>query len=112
MAEVKWDVNDWSKEVRAEIDAQNYRSVGTEGLYIATVPIEKYEPASDVYVHFFPRGKVRLVSTMYGVLSPQHPIPYGEREGDETATAGKRVKDLFEGQPKVPPAEERKFEWK
>jgi hypothetical protein len=112
VVEVKWGVNDWSKEVRAEIDAQNYRSLSTEGLYIATVPVEKYDPASDVVVHFFPGGKVRVLSSMLDVMHPDYPIPYGQREGDEKATIGRRVKDLFEGGLKERPSKERRFEWK
>lgn len=41
----------------------------------------------DVYVHFFPRGQVRVVSSMYSVLSPSHPIRYGPADGGHVATA-------------------------
>ena len=95
VAEVKWEVNDWSKEDIAEIKAENYRSIRTEGLYGAIVPIEKYEIAHDVYVHFFPEGKVRIVSTGFGPLHPLHPVPYGAGDGGEIATTGHRVSDLF-----------------
>lgn len=93
--EVRWMVEDWSRENQAEIEAGNYRSVSVKGIYIANVPVERYEDSSDVYVHFFPRGRVRVLSTMHSVTSRFHPVPFGPMDGDSMATAGWPVKELF-----------------
>lgn len=79
--EVRWEVADWSKENRKEIEAGNFDSVTTKSTYIAKVPVEKYEQAGDLYVHFFPNGRVRVVTTMYSVLNSAHPILYGSKDG-------------------------------
>lgn len=93
--DVRWRVEDWSHENRTEIKAGDYRSVSVKGFYIAKVPVEKYDDPGDVYVHFFPRGRVRVVSTMHSVLSRYHPVPYGPTDGGAMATAGWPVKELF-----------------
>ncbi|WP_369698898.1 DUF3304 domain-containing protein [Duganella violaceipulchra] len=62
IVEVRWKVADWSNENRTEIAAGNFKSVTTKGPYIARVPVEKYETPGNLYVHFFPRGRVRVRS--------------------------------------------------
>jgi hypothetical protein len=95
IVEVRWEVADWSHENRKEIAAGNFNSVTTKGMYIAKVPVEKYEVAGDVFVHFFPQGRVRVVSTMYSVLSSLHPVSYGPTDGGPMATAGLPIKEMF-----------------
>ena len=95
IVEVRWQVADWSHENRKEIEAGNYVSIRKEGTYIAKVPVEKYQKAGDLYVHFFPKGKVRVVSTMHSILSPSHPILYGAQDGGTTATSGSAITELF-----------------
>lgn len=93
--EVRWEVGDWSRENRKEIEADNFDSVTTKGMYIAQVPVEKYERAGSLYVHFFPKGRVRVVTTMYSVLSSSHPVSYGPTDGGPLATAGWPIKEMF-----------------
>lgn len=93
--EVRWQVGDWSHENRAEVDAGNYQSLSIKEMYIANVPVEKYDAPGDVYVHFFPRGRVRVVSSMYSVISPSHPIRYGPGDGGHEAIAGRPIKTMF-----------------
>ncbi|QJD90292.1 DUF3304 domain-containing protein [Duganella dendranthematis] len=93
--EVRWRVEDWTRENRAEIDAGNYQSVTEKGVYIAKVPIEQYDEPHDLYVHFFPRGRVRVLSTKYSVSSPVHPVLFGQREGGLLATAGLPIRAIF-----------------
>lgn len=93
--EVRWAVGDWSRENRAEVDVGNYQSLSIKGMYIANVPVEKYDAPGDIYVHFFPKGRVRVVSSMYSVLSPSHPIRYGPGDGGYAATAGSPVKAML-----------------
>lgn len=93
--EVRWEVTDWSEENRKEIEAGNYRSVRRQGIYIAKVPVEKYDNPGDLYIHFFPEGRVRVVTTTHSVLSPFHPVPYGPLDSGPKATAGIAIKEMF-----------------
>jgi len=102
-AVVRWSVVDWSHENRAEIEAENYTSIKSGGRFKATVLIEKYDEPGRVYVHFFPGGKVRVISSNLGVLHPDYPILYGPHD-DATATEGVAVEELFSPEEK----EERK----
>jgi hypothetical protein len=95
-AEVRWDINDWTNENRAEIKAGNYRSVAGQGMaYIAQVPVERYEVASHVWVHFFAGGKVRVVSSPIGSEGSRHPIKDDDPHAADSATAGRPVDALF-----------------
>lgn len=92
--EVRWSVNDWSRENRAQIEADDDSSVGGLG-YIAQVPVERYEAAEHVWVHFFSGGKVRVVSSMTGSGGPKHPIQDDDQHAIDSATAGRQVDALF-----------------
>jgi hypothetical protein len=94
VVEVRWAVGDWSKENRAEINAQNYRSI-TFTCFKASVPVEKYETAERLFLHFFSGGKVRAVSSMFTVLGESHPIQRGDARAADTATVGHRVDAIF-----------------
>ena len=87
---VRWSVNDWSKAVRSEVDAGNYKSISFEN-FIATAPIEKYDEVGDLYPHFFPNGKVRLISSNYPVSNKKHPIQENDPSAVELATSGVKV---------------------
>jgi len=94
VVEVRWAVSDWSKENRAEIDAQNYKSI-TSTCFRAMVPVEKYETAERVFVHFFPGGKVRVVS---GFADPEnHDQIYIDDDPNaaDIATVGQQVDAVF-----------------
>ncbi|WP_332855492.1 DUF3304 domain-containing protein [Duganella sp. S19_KUP01_CR8] len=110
VVEVRWEVTDWSHENREEIEAGNFESVTTRGMYIAKVPVEKYETVGELYVHFFPRGRVRVVSTMYSTLSTAHPVRRGPAEGDPKATAGWPIKEMFT-QAELDEADRRRNKW-
>ena len=93
--EIRWRVEDWTHADLAKIAVGNYESVTEKGIYIAKVPVERYDEPYDLTVHFFPEGRVRAVSTIYSVSSPRHPITFGPREGGTIATTGWRVKEMF-----------------
>jgi len=95
IVEIRWGVEDWTHANDAEIAKGNYESVIDAKLYIAKVPVEKYDEPYDLIVHFFPRGRVRAVSSVYSVSSPLHPVPYGPREGGPMATAGWPIGEMF-----------------
>lgn len=91
VAEVKWSVTDWRKENLEETDKGNYSSLITVGNYKATVPIERYEVPGMVYIHFFPNGKVRFVSTNTDPSHPLHPISEQDAHASDIATAGSKL---------------------
>lgn len=93
-AEVRWNVNDWSHENRAEIEAGNYKSADGIG-YIARVPVERYEVAERMWVHFYAGGKVRVVSSSPGSGGPTHPIQDDDPHAIDSATQGRQVQTLF-----------------
>jgi hypothetical protein len=93
--DVRWEVADWSKELPAELDAGNYRSLSVEGLYRARVPIEKYDKPEDIYVVFFPEGRVRVAAEIFGPVGDSGRILSRDPRAADTATAGLRVADLF-----------------
>jgi hypothetical protein len=39
------------------------------------VEVEKYDEPGDIYLHFFPEDRVRVIVTRYGGASTKHPIP-------------------------------------
>jgi len=93
--EVRWAVNDWSKEIVTEADAGNYNSVTSGGVYKARVPVEKYDTAEHLWAHFFAGGKVRIVSSSPWSVSKEHPIQRGDLHAADNATTGTRVDSLF-----------------
>lgn len=94
IVEVRWAIGDWSKENRSEINAGNFNSV-TYTYFKATVPVEKYETAGRIFVHFFPEGKVRVISSESSVIGASHPIQRGDPHAIESATAGQRIAAVF-----------------
>ena len=94
LVEVRWSVNDWTNENRAEIEAGNYRSVAGMA-FIARVPVERYEVAEHVWVHFFAGGKARVVSSLIGSDGSRHPIHDNDPHAGDSATAGRPVATLF-----------------
>jgi len=93
--DVRWAVGDWSKENLSEIAAGNYKSITSAGAYKAIVPVEKYDTPEQLYVHFFPGGKVRVVSSFLGYGNPAHPILRNDPRAADSATAGIPIKELF-----------------
>lgn len=42
---------------------------------VKEVEVEKYDEPGDIYLHFFPEDRVRVIVTRYGGASTKHPIP-------------------------------------
>lgn len=93
--QVRWKVEDWSQENRTEIEAGDFSSVILDGVYIAQVAVEKYEKPGDLYLHFFPDARVRVLASVHPPLSTLHPVPYGKRLGGNNAASGTRVEEMF-----------------
>ncbi|MES2076564.1 MAG: DUF3304 domain-containing protein [Pseudomonadota bacterium] len=92
--EVRWAVGNWSKLDRSQTVLGDYSSLTFE-LYKAQVPVEKYEAAEAVYVHFFAGGKARVVSSIAGPGGPRHPISRSDLHAADGATAGVRMDAMF-----------------
>lgn len=93
--EVRWAIDDFSHEKPAEVEVGNFDSVVGGGTFIARVPVERYEVAEHVWIHFYAGGKVRVVSSMSGSGGTKHPIQDNDPHAIDNATAGRRVKALF-----------------
>jgi hypothetical protein len=94
MVTVRWAVSDWSQQNRDETKKGNFRSILLEGIYHARIPVEKYESAEHMYVHFFAGGKARVVSSQAGP-GIYHPISEDDPHAIEQATLATRVDQLF-----------------
>lgn len=90
VAEVRWSVLDWDKEDEAETRQGVFTSITKVGQYVAHVPVEYYKRPETLYVHFYPNGKARLVSSFYDAFDSRHPVPFDAEDGG-LATAGKIV---------------------
>lgn len=90
VAKVKWRVLDWRQENTNETKVGILKSILDEGKYVATAPVEYYAEPGDLYVHFFPHGKVRVVSSLYSPSGEKHPISKSSKE-QYSATEGLRV---------------------
>lgn len=90
-ADLRWEVyhiirtGDPAVPERAEI----------EGIYHAQVPVEAYVKPSIFWVHFFPKGRVRIVVSEDDSDAEQHPIRRDDSKADQKATTASVVKELF-----------------
>jgi len=94
IVEIRWSIADWSNEKKVETKAGNYQSIVWKN-YKAVVPIEKYESAEDLYVHFFAGGKVRAVSSIFGSEGNGHPIQREDTKATVRAITGHLLDSLF-----------------
>ncbi len=94
---VRWSVNDWSHENRAQTSKGDYSSLKYGGTFKATVPVEKYDRVGRLVVHFFPGGKVRVVIGVYDLEELNLPAQQQDsnRKPSDDATAGVEVETLF-----------------
>lgn len=74
VAKIKWRVLDWRQENTDETKVGVLKSIVEDGNYAATAPVEYYAEPGDLYVHFFPQGKVRVVASLYSPSGREHPI--------------------------------------
>jgi len=95
LADVRWVVWDWSHS--SEDDVKNLRFEGArlEGIYRTQVPIEIYDEASNLDVHFFSGGRVRLSSSKYRPDNPQNPVRKEGATAALRATQGIKIREVF-----------------
>jgi len=60
--DVRWVVGDWTRSPISDKERFDVTKLKIAGIYRARVEVEPYTEADDVYAHFFPDGKVRIVS--------------------------------------------------
>lgn len=90
-AEVRWEVH----RIIKPSDPAAPETVTIEGRYRAQVPVEAYRELGELFVHFFPNGRVRIVVSPIGHSGDGHPIKWGDAQAGLSATAGAPVKELF-----------------
>ncbi|RFP12524.1 DUF3304 domain-containing protein [Duganella sp. BJB488] len=86
--DVRWTVSEWVKMTADPTSGENGKTIG---IYRARVNVERYSSAGTLYVHFFPGGKVRVVSSEFGALSSMHPVVEGDPDAQKKATSGRRA---------------------
>ena len=89
---VRWTVSIWNENLQRNASG-TYDFPKLVGVYSASVPVEKYENPGTLYVHFFPGGKARIVSSEFGALSPKHPILLNDPRALLTATQGIKIRE-------------------
>lgn len=90
-AEIRWEVH-YNSPVP---DQASSPKIEGEGIYKALVPVEAYTKPSDFYIHFFPRGRVRIVVDEFSPIADQHPIKWGDARAEKTATKGAIIDRIF-----------------
>jgi hypothetical protein len=94
VVDLRWAVADWSNVDPAAIDGQAYKSL-TYQFFRATVPVEKYQSAENIFVHFYPGGKARVVSGLAGLGTPEHPVSNDDPDAVGYATVGQPTNAIF-----------------
>jgi hypothetical protein len=89
--DIRWEVD----HIIRSHDAKLQDSAEMKGIYQAQVPVEKYSKIGDLYIHFFPNGRVRAVVSSISSDGEKHPIRQGDAKASQTAIAGKEISDLF-----------------
>ncbi|RYZ79523.1 MAG: DUF3304 domain-containing protein [Proteobacteria bacterium] len=92
--DVRWKVH----HIIRKNDPKSPDTAELEGIYHAQVPVEKYIKPGDFFVHFFPKGRVRVLVSNVASNSEEHPIRKGDTKAIQTATQGETVKALFTDQ--------------
>ncbi|TFW33606.1 DUF3304 domain-containing protein [Massilia horti] len=92
--DVRWEVFHWlDGGAKRPLTSQDVESAG---IYrAAKVPVEKYSKPGDLWVHFFPNGRVRVVVSNSGSEHPAHPVKHNEPRDALTASAGTLIAEFF-----------------
>jgi hypothetical protein len=94
VVDLRWEVADWSKANPDQIMKGNYSTIRRVN-YRANVPIDRYQRADHLWVHFFSNGKARLISSELPPQNPMHPIVTGNLNAADAATDGDVIAELF-----------------
>jgi len=91
IADVRWKVG----HIIRSANPATPETAELEGIYRAQVPVEKYSELGNLYVHFFPDGRVRIVVSPNTSDSEVHPIRSSDTNASRAATFGKKESTLF-----------------
>jgi hypothetical protein len=89
--DVRWEVDHIIRSNNPRIPEQ----AELKGMYRAEVPIEKYSELGNLYVHFFPDGRVRAIVSSISSNGELHPVRPGDRNAVRKATIGREIKVLL-----------------
>jgi hypothetical protein len=89
--EVRWQVD----RVIKEPDGITVTRLEKEAIYRAQVQVENYTDTGDVYVHFFPEGRARVVVSDYSPDAKQHPIQLDDTNASHAAASGVAIKSML-----------------
>lgn len=91
IADVRWEVD---HIIRSSIPgvAETAEVVGN---FRAQVPVEAYSEPGDLYVHFFPGGRTRIVVSEFSPSGKHHPIQWDDTYAVQKAAVGTTVTTLF-----------------
>lgn len=94
VAEVRWQVSDWSRENEPPQKDGPYKNIRWAN-YKALVPIEFYKTPEHIYVHFFDHGRVRVVSSLAMTGHIDHPIADDDSAAAMRASQGVPIAEIF-----------------
>jgi hypothetical protein len=73
VVEIEWNVLDFNENATMD-EVQLDRERTVEKIYKAMVHVEKYEEPEGLYIHFYRKGGVRVVSSIWPPGNQNHPI--------------------------------------
>ena len=90
-ANVRWEV----RHIITSPDPATPKTEEVVGIYQAQVPVEKYFKPDRLWVHFFPKGRVRLVVSPDDSDSENHPTFPNDEQAAARGTIGTANDTLF-----------------
>ncbi|WP_081933731.1 DUF3304 domain-containing protein [Massilia sp. 9096] len=91
IADVRWEVRHIIRSPIPEVP----ETAEVVGDYRAQVAVEAYLESGDLYVHFFPGGRARIVVSDFSASGKEHPIKWEDKQAGQKATIGMSVSSLF-----------------
>jgi len=104
--DVRWVVSDWTGSPIDDKEHFDWEKVKLVGVYRATVPVERYEEADDVFVHFFNGGKVRVAPGVRDFRDKKN-LEESITKAEAKAIAGQKVSEAFTAKEEAEILEER-----
>lgn len=109
VVDVRWVESDWSETPIDDKEHFDRKKIKLVGMYRAKVPIERYEEAGDVFVHFFNGGKVRVAPGVADFRDKEDSKESIER-AEKMAVVGQRVSELYTPEEEAKILEDRERE--
>lgn len=90
-ADVRWEVH----HIIQKDDSKAPETAEVEGIYRAQVPVEAYVKPDKFWIHFLPKGRVRIIVSQSFSSENQDLIQWNSTEESQKATTGTILKALF-----------------